>query len=175
MRPDPYNHEVRQAAATPAGLAEVSGISDAAAPGAIGKLICSSVTGALRDRPPRFQMLAPLLLQVPANARIYVERSGTGHVFHRLKYRSRDPVTGRSSVTSAYIGVLSDGELLWARAILAERFASRGDGRISSAPLAGARIRALMKLFKLAHAEARRVAPRAGFSFHGYRLMRRKP
>jgi hypothetical protein len=162
------------ATGTARGLDKVSGVSDEAAPGAIGKLICSFVTGAFRQMPVRFQTLAPLLLQVPANARIYRERSGSGYTYCSLKFRTLDRNTGRSCVRGLYLGALGDDVVDWATAILQERAAAGADGRAAPKSPDGAWIKTLRRLFADARAGARRAAKLAGFSFHGYRLVRRK-
>ena len=159
------------------GLASVSGVPDHAAVTPIGKLICASVTGALRNLPPRLADVLPTLLMLPPNARIYEERSGSnGHTFHRLKFRARHPETGRSQLVSQYLGVLTDDQLKWATAILQERAEShaRRSPQYAPVPIDAERIAMLQRMMKVAHAEARRLAPRAGFSFRGYRLMRKR-
>jgi hypothetical protein len=144
-------------------------------PGALGKLICAFVTGALRNVSPGFQRGVEALMQAPANARIYQEYTGTGHSFYRLKYRTRDQNSGHSCVHSVYMGALSDEELEWANAILAERAARNSARRSAPVQLDTDRIKLLTNLFRLAHTEARRLAPLVGFTFRGCRLMRRRP
>ena len=159
------------------GLAGVSGVPDNAAVTPIGKLICASVTGALRNLPPRLATIMPMLLAVPPSARVYAERSGSnGRTFHRLKFRAPHPVTGKSHVVSQYMGVLTDDQLKWANAILQERAENHARRNPQYTPVTAdaERIAMLTRLLKMAHTEARRLAPRVGFTFRGYRLMRKR-
>ena len=159
------------------GLASVSGVPDNAAVTPVGKLICASVTGALRNLPPRLANIMPSLLMLPPNAHIYEERSGSnGQTFHRLKFRARHPITGMSYVVSQYLGVLTADQLKWANAILQERAEThaRRSPQHAPVPIDTERIAMLQRMMKVAYAEARRLAPLAGFSFRGYRLMRKR-
>lgn len=159
------------------GLAGVSGVPNDAAATPIGKLFCASVTGALRNLPPRLATIMPMLLMVPPNAHIYEEHSGSnGRKFHRLKFRAPHPVTGKSRVVSQYVGVLTDEQLKWATAILQERADdhARRNPRHEPVPFDAERVAMLQRMMKMAHVAARAMALRAGYSFRGYRLMRRR-
>jgi hypothetical protein len=156
------------------GLADVSGISDAAAPGALGKVICAYATGTIRDLPDRVADVLLRLLIVPLNARIYTERGGTGNEYHTLKYRVPDPVTGAARLMSHYLGYLDDDQLKWARAVLEERVARAAQSGTCCQPLDIERIKQLHELRKQAHRCARVIAHQAGYTWRGFRLLKRR-
>lgn len=158
--------------ASPSGLEAVSGISDTLAPGALGKVICASVTGALRDLPYRVADILPRLLTVPINARIYTERGGTGNEYHTLKYRIRDLATDELRLVSHYLGHLDAEQVKWVKAVLEERAVRHAESGPACLPIDFEHIRQLMVLRDQAHACARRIARRAGYSWRGFRLLK---
>jgi len=154
------------------GPEKVSGVPDAHSAGALGKLISACVTGTLRDYPDRFQVMLPQLLNVPPNARVYTERGGTGHEYHTVKYRTTDPATGKTKQKSLYLGRLTDDQKTWMVQILKERAARQAADRTQPIEVDYERIRRLRDMRKRAHAYARIIAKRAGYSWRGYRLLK---
>jgi len=102
------------------GLEEISGVPDHQATGAIGKLmVCSLYPTPNKNFMKTLQLLGRMR-DLPRNARIYLEHTGKGYPFYRVKYRHIDPTTGRSKVESIYLGRPDRPVLRWMEAIMLE-------------------------------------------------------
>jgi hypothetical protein len=102
------------------GLSEISGVSDDAACGAVGKLIVCSFYGDTNGNAMKTMQLLNKLRDLPRNARIYLEHTGKGYPYYRVKYRRINPSTGRSELVSIYLGRPDAPVLRWMQAIILE-------------------------------------------------------
>ena len=151
-------------------VTRVSGVSDETAPNPIGKLISAFLFGTFRSWDVNRLCRIKQVMQLPSGARVYRETNGKGHVFYRVRYRSRDP-RGRSCQRSLYLGC--DPDLAaWAREILQER---RADEQWDEPPgIDTGRLENLRTLRRQVSCTAHGIAAKAGFGFRGTRLVRHR-
>lgn len=158
----------------PSGLEVISGISDSITTAPVGKLISAFLAGTFRDLSPKFIKVTGLLMAAPPNARIYTETGGTGHTYHTLKYRGPDPISGRSRIFYYYLGRLKPEELTWAQGILAQCAEVHEIRRFKYMRVDTERIGILKDFRKMLMNKAKEIADKAGYSFRGFRLLKRR-
>lgn len=175
-----FDEDGHQTAAARAELAAVpkaseavlalTGISRQAAPTPSGQLLGALLLGSLRGMSTSTLIRLDGVRTAPPSARLCREQSGDGTPFYRVRYES-PPIDGRRQRSAIYLG---DDPLVaeWAAGILEEK---RWRANRHEPPSVNhTRIAQLNRLRGRVTAMARQVAGRAGYTFRGARLMRRR-
>ena len=153
-----------------AAVLALTGISRQAAPTPSGQLLGAFLLGRLQDVPTSILIRLNGLRASPPGARLYRDQNGDGSSFYRIRYEL-PRVDGRRQRRAIYLG---DDPLVaeWAAGILEEK---RWRATLHMPPSVDhTRIAQLKRLRCRVTAVARQVAGRAGYTFRGARLMRRR-
>ena len=148
----------------------LTGVSRNSAPTPVSQLLSAFVRGLLRQIPTSTLIRLHSVQSVPLNARVYREKAGDGTTFCRLRYEE-PRVDGKRQRKSIYLGTdLAIGE--WAAGILVE-LRWRADPH-KHPSVDQDRIAQLKRLRRQVTGVARQIAKRAGYTFRGSRLLKRR-